>query len=229
LKNGTLNAWSLSLWGESIDASKAVPYQLPSDDPDSDPLPPPPDSNSSVDLPPAATATKAHPKPTDHLPDDHGTAPGESNKPGLGDPVHPTEKPPLPTSTEAPSTAAPFATPSAVLDEGAFDGMSSLAANSTWVLGALAFIGLAGTGVGAFFFLRSRRRKMRGFGGGGEEGEGGGGYVGVAGEDDVAMGMLSGRRNGGGGKTKELYDAFGDGSSDESIDDDDGAALRYHE
>jgi kexin len=98
---------------------------------------------------------------------------------------------------------------------------------------------LLGAGIGAFFYVRSRRRNQNLFGLA-NNGEGArGAYAPLS--EDVPMGLLErGRRKlgggGGGGSrnaagTKELYDAFGDGPSDDSEDDglDERTALRYHD
>jgi kexin len=118
-------------------------------------------------------------------------------------------------------------------------GVTDLASSSSWLAGAGGIIVLAGIGIGAFFLLRSRR-KSRNLFGLANNGEGArGDYAPVA--EDVPMGLLErGRRKlgGGGGSgaagSKDLYDAFGDGPSDESDDEGDGrlnesAALRYHD
>lgn len=192
---------------------------------------------------------KEFPKPTAHLPSDHASSPGESNKPGLANPV--ISSPPgendeeLQTETgSSSSTAIPIATTSSTLpagdwDEGIFDGMENLASGSSWVYGAagvVVLVGLVGLAVG----LLRWRKKRRDFGGADERGSygmlrrriRGGGEEG----DDVAMGMLSGRKNRRAGiaRTKELYDAFGDvtDSEEEEEDEDDQLhrdPLGYHE
>ena len=95
---------------------------------------------------------------------------------------------------------------------------------------------LAGAGTGAFFFFRARRRNRNPFGLA-NNGEGArGAYQPVS--DDVPMGILDrgrrklgmGGRGGQGAGSKDLYDAFGE-ESDEESDDDAGerTALRYHD
>lgn len=235
LKNGTLTQWELVLWGESIDAAKAVPYQLPYTEPESsedDPDGDAPSSTISSAIP--GTITKVFPKPTEHLPDDHVSAPGESHEPGLGNPALPTDVTLVPTSS--PTAGSPI-TGGGTADEGKGDGIDSLSSGS-WIFGAAGFVALAGlSGAGFFFYRRYRRSGSGGFGGGGDGG--GGGYGAVPGEEgDVAMGMLSGRRKRGGegaggprpAGTKELYDAFGDASEEEDdYSGDEGKALGYHE
>lgn len=119
--------------------------------------------------------------------------------------------------------------------------MGDLASNSSWLAGAGGIILIAGVAAGAFFLVRSRRRRHNLFGLA-NDGQGGarGDYAPVS--DDVPMGILErGRRKLGGGRggagsagTKDLYDAFGDGPSDESDQEDDGrlneaTGLRYHD
>jgi kexin len=126
-------------------------------------------------------------------------------------------------------------------EPGFLGGVTDLASSSSWLAGVGGIILLAGVGVGAFFLIRSRRRSRNLFGlANNGEGRARGDYAPVS--EDVPMGLLErGRRKFGGGQaggaagSKDLYDAFGDGPSDESDnDDDDGrlnesAALRYHD
>jgi kexin len=126
------------------------------------------------------------------------------------------------------------------VDEGWFDGIESLASSSTWLAGAGVIVLLFGVGIGAFLYIRNRRRNKNLFGLGlANNGEGArGSYAPVS--EDVPMGLLErGRRKlgvsrGGTGAaagTKELYDAFGDGPSDDESDDglNERTALRYHD
>ena len=217
---GRFIAWSLQLWGEVVDASLAKPW-WPAEEGQ-------PDEEQTGSDPTAVVSQK--PKPTEHLPGDHGEATGEADQPGLGG-----------TATAAPTGAADetITEPTGDVDEGFFDGIESLSANSTWLAGAGMIVVLTGAAVGGFFYVRARRRRRNRFGLA-NSGEGvRGAYAPVS--DDVPMGLLErGRRKLGGGAkagpgSKELYDAFGDGPSDESDDDEDGratderTALRYHD
>jgi len=167
------------------------------------------------------------PKPTAHLPGDHGEATGEADQPGLGGTA---------TSPATGTAEADITEPTGDVDEGFFDGIESLGANSTWLAGAGMIIVLAGSAVGGFFYFRARRRRRNLFGLA-NSGEGARGtYAPVA--EDVPMGLLErGRRKLGGGAkagpgSKDLYDAFGDGPSDESDNEREGderTALRYHD
>ncbi|WVF65893.1 hypothetical protein IAT40_000630 [Kwoniella sp. CBS 6097] len=234
-KVGRFVAWSLQLWGESIDPSLAKLW-APAEEGQ-------PDEEQTGSDP--ATTTSQKPKPTALLPGDHGEASGEATKPGLAS----ATPQPVPTETvgegedEDEAIAEPTSATDENADEGFFSGITTLASNSTWIAGAGMIIVLAGTGLGAFFYYRSRKRRTNLFGLS-NNGEGArGAYAPIS--EDVPMGLLErGRRKLGGGKsggaggagaagaggTKELYDAFGDGPSDEESDDqDETTALRYHD
>jgi kexin len=208
-KTGRFVSWSLQLWGECVDPSLATQWQ-PAEEGQ-------PDQEEIGS--PTVPGTQKKPKPTDHLPDDHEEAEGEAHKPGLGG------------STESDNQ-------SDQVDEGFFDGIQSLASNSSWIAGAGMIVVLIGAGIGAVFFFRSRNRKRNLFGLS-NNGEGARGAYQPVGDEDVPMGLLErGRRKlgsssaGAGKGSKELYDAFGDGPSDESDDGqggDENAALRYHD
>lgn len=205
-KNGRFIAWSLQLWGESIDADKASDW-APAvvGEPDEE------ETGSQA----THTPVSQKPKPTDHLPEDHGEAGGESHEPGLGDgrPV---------ASGEAGEEN---------IEEGWFSGVSNLASNTTWMAGAGAIVLMAGVGVGGVFALRQRqKRQSRNLFGLANSGEGArGSYAPVS--EDVPMGLLERTRRSFGGRgdatqSKDLYDAFGDGPSDESDDDE---RVGYHD
>lgn len=142
------------------------------------------------------------PKPTDLLPGDHGESiPEGGNKPSN-----------LPGENQA--------------DEGVFNGMDKLKEHPGWVGGALLVVVLASVGVGALFFVRNRRRRSR-------LGLDRAAYAPVA--EEVPLGFMErSRQRLGMGRdrraeeAKELYDAFGDGPSDDDSDDE-RAALRYHD
>lgn len=218
---GRFIAWSLQLWGEAVDASLAKPW-APAEEGEPD--------EEEIGSDPTATASQKKPKPTDHLPDDHGHAEGEADRPGLG------EQPTVPATGD--DVAEPTASnDSSEVDEGFFDGIEKLGQNSSWIAGAGVIVVLAGAGVGSFFLLRARRRRRQLFGLS-NNGEGARGAYQPVGDEEVPMGLLErGRRKLGGGAnrgtgSKELYDAFGDGPSDESDDGDRGderTALRYHD
>ncbi|KAF8511141.1 peptidase S8/S53 domain-containing protein [Hysterangium stoloniferum] len=138
--------------------------------------------------------TKTHAKPTAHLPGDHSEATGEAHKPTFGD-----------SDTSAPST-----TP----DEGYFTGMSRLLKNSKWLIGAIGIVILFGIGAAIFFWRRHKRLSQDPY-----EPVDGDEYVPMMGRGERPSGGLNRDR----GRTKELYDAFGEGSDDEG---DEEAAMR---
>ena len=218
---GRFVAWSLQLWGECVDASLAREWS-PAEEGQ-------PDEEQTGSDPSATVSQK--PKPTEHLPGDHGEAAGEADQPGLGG-----------TATAAPTGSGDedITEPTGDVDEGFFDGIESLGSSSAWLVGAVMIIVLTGTAIGGYFYYRASRRRRNLFGLA-NQGEGGRGtYAPVS--ENVPMGLLErGRRKLGGGiqagaGSKELYDAFGDGPSDESDDDREGAgdveermALKYHD
>jgi kexin len=183
------------LWGSTINPSKARTYELPM----LDTLLPPLQTNVE---PPVftVTSTKTHPKPTAHLPGDHGTAEGENDKPAF--PGQGGSK----TNSTAPSSSM-----SPTPDEGWFPGMSKLIRSKEWFFGAIGAVALFGIATGVFFWRRRALRRRRDA------------YTSLAG-DDVAMGSIApdGRRHKGGAPTKELYDAFGEVSDDEDADEETG-------
>lgn len=235
-QTGKFVAWSLQLWGESINPELARDWS-PAEDGQPD------EEQVGSEATPTSGSVSQKPKPTDHLPDDHGEAPGESHKPGLGGgdgsgigDVEGGE------GDDAPETVGGGdADNESALDEGWFSGVSNLGGNTSWVAGAGGIVLVAGASIGGFFILRQRKKRGKMFGLGlANSGEGArGAYAPVS--DDVPMGLLArGRRKfggntaGGGSGTKDLYDAFGDGPSDEDDDNDDdegggGVGLRYHD
>lgn len=185
----------MTLWGASADASKATPYVLV--DTTDAPFPAlvpedeTPTTTTSIDT--ATLSSSRRPKPTEGLPDDHGTAEGEADKPAFSD----IEE----------STATPTATPDETFtpDEGWFSDLSSLVYDQAWVFGAIAVVVLFGLLAGVFFCVRrAKQRRNKGM------------YSTVT-ADDMTLGTVS--RDGRGGRTKELYDAFGEVSDDEDADE----------
>ncbi len=179
-------------WGPAIDPDKTRQYEVPNVD---DILPPKEAPMRPVIISP--TATKQHPKPTSHLPPDHGTKEGENSKPVFGDPTS------TPTSTATRLNPTP--------DEGWFSDMSSLISNQKWIFGGLALLVLFGVGVGLFFYLR-KRRTMSAYD--------------PLGTNEMSMSALAGHGpTGGTGRSRELYDAFGEVSDDED-EADENTGLR---
>jgi kexin len=150
---------------------------------------------------PSGTTTKAHPKPTDHLPGNHGEAEGEADKPAFDD-GRPTDDATRPsTNATASGTMIPTA------DEGWFSDMSSLVSNQKWVFGAAGVVLLFGVIAGLFLCSRARRHRRAA-----------GHYSALPG-DDVALGAIP---RGGAPRTKELYDAFGEHDDDDDADENTG-------
>ena len=197
---GNFYAWSLTLWGASIDPSKAVPWNFPENSVEyHETLPAAPDA-TKVYIPVGAT-TYVHTKPTANLPADHGTAPGESHE----------------DFTNGAST------PEA--DTGYLDGLKQ---NSTWLIVAGGVVLIFAGSVAAFFIMRKRRRGGSGGTGGGDYEfvpededismsalEGGSSRSRDAGRSTRGKGKA-------GKRAKELYDAF---DENESEDEDEDAPL----
>ncbi|PWN92699.1 hypothetical protein FA10DRAFT_263457 [Acaromyces ingoldii] len=222
-KTGNFWAWGMTLWGASIDPLKAKPWNFPEDSVEFHETLEGAPATTSVHLPPGYTPNptgadeaKQRPKPTDHLPDDHGSAPGESHQDF--------------TNGNAPSPEA---------DTGYLSGLSKK--KSTWVFAASGIVLIFAASVAAFFILRRRRASGRGGRGGRRSAGEGEGYEFIPGgddddeEDNVAMASLGGAgklaraaaagaskiKGKGAKRTKELYDAFGEASSQEDDDEDD--------
>ncbi|KAI5117476.1 hypothetical protein M0805_007180 [Coniferiporia weirii] len=199
--SGSFLGWAITLWGSVTDASKAKTFVL--SDPDV-PFPPPATSDDTYPTSPTVTASKTHPKPTEHLPGDHGTAQGEADTPAFSSAQNDDVEA---TASALPPTASATETMEPTPDEGWFPGMYNLVTNSKWVFGAIGAVVLFGVAGGVFFLWRrhSARRAQ---------------YKSLAG-DDLVMGTV-GRSRGGAAGTKELYDAFGEVSDDEYADEETG-------
>ncbi|KAE8220708.1 hypothetical protein CF319_g5806 [Tilletia indica] len=232
-RTGNFFGWTMTLWGAAIDASKAVPWNFPGSTAEA--------HQSLAGEPPQSTvpvSTKPS-KPTDHLPPDHGTAPGESHI----DFTNPDKSKPVPGANASVSPA--LEKPAA--DTGYLTGLRK---NSTWLVVAGGVVIIFLGSLVAFFVLRRNRNRRRG----GAGGDGAGGYEFVPDDEDdaLAMGSLeSGNANRGGrvaggkrtkgrgasrgtgeSRTKELYDAFGatsDEDDDDQDDDDEASAKRYRD
>lgn len=142
------------------------------------------------------------PKPTDLLPGDHGEA--------------------APTGAQPTGEADAEPAGGGSASEGVFDGIDALRKHSAWLAGAFLIVLLAALAGGGYFLYRSRKRAAA-LGLAGDNGARGA-YAPVS--EDVPM-TLFGRRKKRAEESKELYDAFGDGPSDD--EDDETTALRYHD
>lgn len=194
-KTGNFWAWSMTLWGQSIDPQKAVPWNFPPDSIEFHETLAGAPSTTVIHLPPGGGgASSKLPKPTEHLPPNHGTAPGEDHQ----------------DFTNGTNIAKPEA-----------DTFYLHGFKSTFVFAAAGVVLIFAASLGAFFIIRNRRSRR-------EKSEGA--YEFVPGEenDNLAMQALErgGKKNKRGTRTKELYDAFGEGSSEEDADEmDERAAL----
>ena len=221
LVNGSFLGWSLNLWGECEDASRAKLWTFPEDEEI------PEDSPSSSIIPTttseAAPAKTTRPtKPTDHLPGDHDISQGDSSNPAFPNPANPVSVTTSSTAVVASPTASAKPTPSYTPDEGYFSGMGDLLQNQTWLFIAIGFVALLALGTGLFFWQRRQRRRG-----------GSSSYAAVAGLDgeDHPMGavdgssrrLLGGKSRKGGARSKELYDAFGEPEADSDDDEYDEA------
>jgi len=134
---GHFLGWSMTLWGESIDASKAKLFELPDK---IAPLPPHYTASSSIQA-----TTKTIARPTQGLPTDHATAEGENSKPAF------------PPQDDA---AIPSITPT--VDEGYFTGITDLLRSNTWLFAAFGIVILFAICCGVFLYRRAARRRRAG-------------------------------------------------------------------
>lgn len=181
-------------WGTTIDPLKAKKYEVLTVD---NILP----VHIEVPILASPTTSKVLTKPTAHLPDDHGTAPGEKTKPAF-----PSAQPGA-TST---------ATPSSTADEGWFPSMSNLVSSQKWFFVVIGIVALFGIGMAVFFWRRRRARMAS--------------YSSLPPGEEMSLGaLMTGHRSAGvaapNRPTRELYDAFGEVSDD---DEDETTHLRDH-
>ena len=198
--NGTFLGWTMSLWGSVIDPAQAKEYIVPQIE---HTLPPDHDAEN----PDSSATTKVPPKPTDHLPGDHDQSEGEATKPAFPQPSE-TPGPVTSTSSSTSTASTPTGTTVPTVDEGLTSQLSNLFGERGWIFGAGAVVLLFGVSVGIFFWRRAARRRQN--------------YTSLPG-DEVAMSSL---RQGPTGRTRELYDAFGEVSDDEEDDADERTGLR---
>lgn len=191
--NGTFLGWNMVLWGSAIDPAKTTKFEILNTPNIFPPKDSPPNPIAST------TATKSHPRPTSHLPDDHGIAEGDNQKPAFSS-----------VSGSATATAKP--TGIEALDEGWFSDMSKLISSQKWFFGAITVVLLFGIGAGVFFWRRHLARRAA--------------YTSLAETEEVNMGTLRGGQSGSRlrdgtrtARTKQLYDAFGEVSDDEDADE----------
>lgn len=196
--SGKFLGWSMTLWGSTIDPTKAQNFEVPLIE---ETLPPlfPSDNDQPADPTTTEPVTKTIVKPTAHLPTDHVEAPGETHKPAF-----PGSNSTTPQDDEAAGNAeAPSATSTPTADEGWFSDMSNLMTNQVWFFIAAGAVLIFAAGAGLFFWRRSVRRRQN--------------YTSLP-ADEVAMRNVDGRVS---TRSKELYAAF-DEEDDEDADEETG-------
>lgn len=206
-KVGRFQSWSLQLWGEALDPALAKPWApAMAGQPDEEQI--------------GSEATPVQkPKPTDHLPDDHGSAEGEATKPGLAEPTgapgsdngaeediaQPAESSPVDFGTEA---------------SGFLGGLFSLIASPFLMFGAGGAVLLVAAGAGGLFWYRARRKRNALRELSAERGD----YQPVS--DDLPMDDLRRQRV----KRTGDDDVFADeATEDEEDESSEATALKYHD
>jgi len=189
-RNGSFIGWNMILWGSAVDSEKVTKFELT---PTHNVFPP----TESAMSPIQPSTTKTHPRPTAHLPGDHGSAEGENSNPAFSTSIA--------TPTTTPSISAP--------DEGWFSDMSKLISSQKWFFGAISVVFLFGIGAGIFFWRRHAARRAA--------------YTSLSATEEVTMTALGGSRPRDAARTattRQLYDAFGEVSDEEDADE--NTALR---
>ncbi|KZT09596.1 uncharacterized protein LAESUDRAFT_646202 [Laetiporus sulphureus 93-53] len=202
-ESGNFLGWTMTLWGSAQDETQPIKvYDVPVID---DILPPVVDESTDNSTSTIATPSPAKtiPKPTAHLPGDHGDSEGEASKPAFSGSSGSQQDGTKPEDDAVEASASATSTPTA--DEGWFFGLSRLLSNQVWFFVAIGAVVIFGLSAGLFFWRRAVRRRRAN-------------YRSLPESDDVAMRSI-GRTSGGGQRTKELYDAFGEVSDDEDADE----------
>ncbi len=210
--NGTFVDWHLKLWGESIDASKAVFLPMPTEHDDDNHT----EIISTTTIAGTTTSVTPVPNPTGSLPanptdhPDRPTNPKPTNSAGQATPTASS----APSATASPSSWLPSFFPTF--------GVSSK--TQIWIYGAAALILIFCSGLGVYLYL-ARRKRLRN----NPRDEWEFDLL----EEDEADGLNgTGKTGKKGGKRRagELYDAFAAGSEDESdgeyLDGDEGGDER---
>ncbi|TGO84703.1 hypothetical protein BPOR_0475g00060 [Botrytis porri] len=212
--NGTFTDWHLKLWGESIDAEKALVFPMPTEHDD--------DNHAEIatttiaGVTSAATAAPTNPAaPTSELPSipsDHPDRPINAKPSGTEDELtSPTSTAPAESETTTPSTWIPSFLPTF--------GVSSK--TQIWIYGALGLIAAFCAGLGVYLYM-ARRKRLRNNPRDewefdlleDDEAEA------LAGNTEMSM------KKGGKRRAGELYDAFAAGSDDEDDEYRDGGDER---
>lgn len=207
--SGTFTNFHLKLWGEAIDASKAVLLPMPSEDDDDVAFPSSTTtasaSTTSVSPIPTSVSTSMAPIPSDHPDRPINPKPSTSAGPAKPSVTSTPEETasPLPSASAAPSSWLPGWLPSF-----GFGPKTTI-----WIYGAVGLIVSFCMGLGVYFYL-ARRKRLRENARDNyefdlvrddEETEG------LTGGNGTAAGQGRGQRR----RAGELYDAFAAGSEDE--------------
>ncbi|KAF8710836.1 Proprotein convertase P-domain, partial [Rhizoctonia solani] len=153
-QNGSFLGWDMTLFGSVIDPAKVDLWTVPDDPQDPNENSAPASATTATTTTSSATeststdatktGTKQHPKPTEHLPDDHHEAEGEAHKPAFGNKT---------------TSATPTPTVSVPVDEGYFAHMTDLLKSQTWLFAALGAVVLFVIGAGVYVYRRRRQRR----------------------------------------------------------------------
>lgn len=203
-KKGSFTDWKLTLWGECIDESKAIPLPMPNENDDDDH-----DATQTVSA--STTSISTHGLPTVSVP---ASVTNHPERPVNAKPTNTNGSSTLPLSTSEPtSNASPSATPENLLPS--FFPTFGVSKNTQiWIYGSFAIIVLFCAGIGTYLYLARRRRKRNNV------------------RDDYEFEVLDDRdgegdtggfggRKGGKRRAGELYDAFAEESDEELFSGDD--------
>ncbi|KAI8626738.1 peptidase S8/S53 domain-containing protein [Xylariaceae sp. FL1651] len=200
---GTFIDWHLKLWGECIDASKAMLLPMPTDEDDADH-----DVTTTVTPTVVTTSLPPHPDATNtavttSLPDDHPERPVKPTNTGSGTSASATgTESAAAETTTAKSSWLPSFLPTF--------GVSSR--TQAWIYGALVLIVAFCTGLGAWLWWVRRKRLQN---------NPRDDYEFEPLNEDETVGLNGGREKGTRRRGGELYDAFAGGSEDEDENDQD--------
>ncbi|CEH15607.1 probable kex2-endoproteinase of late golgi compartment [Ceraceosorus bombacis] len=200
-QTGNFWAWTITLWGQVIDPAKAKAWNFPEDSIE---------FHETLEAAPTTTtvyqpggAASQRPKPTDHLPPDHGSRPGESDHD---------------FTNSGPGQSSPEA------DTGYLAGLKN---RSSWLFIAGGVVLIFAGSLAAFFIIR--RRRQRRFG---PDAAAAYEFVPGEEDEEMAMSAMGGSAGATGGRggrrarAKELYDAFGEATDDEDEGEEDALVKR---
>ncbi|CAO1625228.1 unnamed protein product [Sympodiomycopsis kandeliae] len=216
-KTGNFHGWAMTLWGQSIDASKAKPWNFPETSIEyHETLSSAPSTTHVQGAGSNPTDTYQLSKPTDHLPSDHGKQPGESHQDFTGG--NKTHSQP----------------------EGDTGYLTGLKKSSTWMWVAVGIVLIFITSVSGFYIIRRRNATRRRNRSSATDYE----FLNDQDDDDddddddnneMRMNRLDGSKAKRGGRTREIYDAFRTDLSDDDDQEEEEKPLqsrndgRYHD